>query len=202
MNKLLLTSTGFTNPKLAQEFLKLVDKPVSDIKVIFIPTAARNKEELFYADGCKRELLELGIKPESILDYNLDRKLTDEEMAGVNVIYITGGNTFYLMQKLRESGFGDVIKGLVSKGIIFLGVSAGSVVAGPDISIAGPFDPNDVGMTDFSGLDLTEIVTSPHYKDAEKSIVDEFSNKLPYRILPLTDSQALLQIDKNISIIE
>jgi len=202
MKKLLLTSTGFTNPKLAQEFLKLVNKPASDTKVIFVPTAARTEEELFYVNECKRELLELGIKSESVLDYNLDRKLTNEEISGVDVIYIAGGNTFYLMQKLRESGFGDIVKELVSNGIIFLGVSAGSVVAGPDISIAGPYDPNDVGMTDFSGLHLTEIVTNPHYTDNDKDIVVDFSNRLPYKVLPLTDNQALLQVDENISVIE
>ena len=39
MKKLLLTSAGFENPKIGEEFLKSVNKPVSEIKIIFVPTA-------------------------------------------------------------------------------------------------------------------------------------------------------------------
>lgn len=45
MKKLLLTSAGFLNPKIGDEFLKLLSKNPKDIKVLFIPTASEYKLE-------------------------------------------------------------------------------------------------------------------------------------------------------------
>lgn len=38
MKKILLTSGGFDNKKIADKFLELVNKPVNEIKVLFITT--------------------------------------------------------------------------------------------------------------------------------------------------------------------
>jgi len=44
--------------------LELVNKPVSEIKVLFIPTASRTKEELIYVEKSRQELLDSGILKE------------------------------------------------------------------------------------------------------------------------------------------
>ena len=46
--KLLLTSTGLSNDKIANKFLQLLTKPIAQITVIFIPTASRTAEEKKY----------------------------------------------------------------------------------------------------------------------------------------------------------
>lgn len=44
--KLLLTSDGFTTTKIANEFLKLVDKPVSEIRLgLVVPNAIESEME-------------------------------------------------------------------------------------------------------------------------------------------------------------
>ena len=70
MKKLLLTSAGFVNPKMREKFLKLVNKPASKIKVLFIPIASRTGEELHYVEKSRQELLDLGIAKENIIDVN------------------------------------------------------------------------------------------------------------------------------------
>lgn len=202
MKKLLLTSAGFENPRIGEKFLELVHKSPSEIKVIFIPTASRTEEELKYVTMAREEIIRIGVKKEHIKTLDLDHKITYKEVKDYDAIYVCGGNTFYLLQKVRETGFDAVINQFVEDGKLYVGVSAGSIIACPLIEIALPFDENDAGITDFTGLNLVHIVITPHYTHKEKKIIDEYGKKIQYTIVPLTDNQALLIMDKEISIIE
>lgn len=66
MKNLLLTSTGLSNNSIVNAFLKVVDKPVDEINIGFIPTAARTDVELQYSDMSKKELLGIGIQKSNI----------------------------------------------------------------------------------------------------------------------------------------
>lgn len=200
--KLLLTSTGFTNPRIGDFFVNLLNKPLSEVKVIFIPTASRSKEELYYVEESKNELIQRGIKTSNLSIYNLDKRLSYNAVKDYDVIYVCGGNTFYLTLKIREDGFDKVIKRLVKEDKLYLGVSAGSVLAGPNIDIASPYDPNDVKLKDWTGLGLTDIIVSPHYTDNDKEVVKKFKKEEKYKVIPLTDNQALFISDKEKKIIE
>ncbi len=201
MKKLILTSAGLANPKITEAFLKLADKSASEIKLIFIPTASRTKEELHYVNISKKELVELGIKRKNIKTFNLDRKISYGDVADFDVIYVCGGNTFYLLKKVRENGFDGVIRKFVENGGIYFGVSAGSNLAGPNIEIASLGDENDVGLKDFTGLNLIDAAICPHSDKKNKNKIDAFKKKARYKIVPLTDSQALLVLDNHVKII-
>jgi len=202
MTKLLLTSTGLANKNIRSQFLQIVDKPVPGIKIVFVPSAARSKEELEYAEKSKKELLDLGIPASSIKTLNLDSIVSFQEVRDFDVIYVCGGNTFYLLKKVRETGFDKVIAEFVKGGKLYFGVSAGSILVCPNIDIASPFDENDVNISDLSGLNLTDVVVSPHYCEEEKPIIEEFKKKSQYKIVPLTDSQGLLVVNGRTKIIE
>lgn len=201
--KLLLTSAGFENPKVGKEFLKLVDKPASQIKVIFIPTASRTKEELFYVGKSRRELKEVGIKKENVKDLNLDHKVSFDEVKDFDVIYVCGGNTFYLLSKVRESGFDNIVKKFLDKGGVYVGASAGSMITTPSIESSDwkDLDRNDIGLTDLTGLDFVPFMLVVHYESArEEGIKEEAaSSKYPVRIL--TDKQAILVKDTETKLI-
>lgn len=185
----LLTSAGFFNKEVSAAFLGLIKKPIGEISVLFIPTASRAKEELAYVNASRQELLDLGIGQLSTL--NLDHKLTEEEVQNVDVIYVCGGNTFYLLQKIRESGFDQLLKHFDG---LYIGVSAGSIVVGPNIEVAAPWDENDVKLSDTTGLRLVNFAVVPHYQRKDKTIVEELINRADYEILGLTDNQAALVI--------
>lgn len=202
MTKLLLTSTGLANKNITNQFLQIIDKPVSQIKIIFVPTASRSEEELKYVEESKKELLDLGILENNIKTLNLDKPVSFTEVEDFDVIYVCGGNTFYLLKKVRETGFDKVIVEFAKTGKLYFGVSAGSILVCPNIDIASPFDENDVNLTDLTGLNLTDVIVSPHYKDEEKSIIDDFKKKSQYEVVPLTDEQALLIIDGKTKIVE
>ncbi len=200
MKKLLLTSAGLANSKITEAFLRLANKPVFEIKIIFIPTASRTEEELHYVEASKKELVELGIKRENIKILNLDRKISYGDVEDFEVIYVCGGNTFYLLKKVRESGFDNVIKKFIENGGIYFGVSAGSIIAGPNIEIASLGDENEVGLKDFTGLNLMDAAICPHSDKKDKKKIDAFKRKARYKIIPLTDEQALLVVDNTMKI--
>ncbi len=202
MKKLLLTSAGFENPKIGTKFLEIIGKPASEIKIIFIPTAAVTEGEKYYVGKCKKELLEVGIDEENIKVLDLDHQISYSEVAGFDVIYVCGGNTFYLLNMVRKTGFDKVIKQFLEKGKVYMGVSAGSILMGPNIEIAKLGDKNECGVTNFTGLGYIDSSISPHYNDDEHKKVEDFKKKANYPILPLTDNQALLILDKKTEIIE
>ena len=202
MTKLLLTSTGLANQNITNQFLQIIDKPVSQIKIIFVPTASRSEEELKYVNESKKELLDLGILENNIKTLNLDKPVSFQEVEDFDVIYVCGGNTFYLLKKVKETGFDKVIIKFAKTGKLYFGVSAGSILVCPNIDIASPFDENDVNLTDLTGLNLTDVIVSPHYCKEEKPIIDKFKKKSQYKVVPLTDNQALLVLDGETKIVE
>lgn len=185
--KLLLTSAGFLNREVRDIFLKLIDKPVEQVHLIFIPTASRTEEELKYVVKSRQELADLGIN--KITTFNLDRQVTINEINNVDIIYVCGGNTFYLLQKIRESGLDQCLPHF--KGL-YVGVSAGSIVVGPNAEVSGPWDKNDVNLSDTVGMNIVNFAVVPHFQRKDRIIVQELKDRVGYEILPLTDNQAVL----------
>jgi len=202
MSKILLTSAGFENPIVGNEFLNLVNKTPSIIKVLFIPTASRTEEELYYVEKSKEELLSIGIKEKNIITFNLDYDLLKEELNNFDAIYVCGGNTFYLLHRVRETKFHKVIMDFISSGKVYVGVSAGSLLAGPNIKIKDLYMDNDIGIKDFRGLNITNITVIPHYTEEAKEKIEQIKEDTKYEIITLTDNQALLIIDEDIKVIE
>lgn len=185
--KLLLTSAGFLNKEVSNTFLKLLNKLAGQVHVIFIPTASRTKEELKYVAESRQELIGLGIG--DIVTLNLDRQVTADEIKDADVIYVCGGNTFYLLQRIRESGLDKLLPGFQG---LYVGVSAGSIVVGPNIEVAGPWDENDVKLADTRGLGLVDFAVVPHYQRNAEVVVQGLKKRANYEIVELADNQAVL----------
>lgn len=77
---------------------------------------------------------------------------------------VAGGDTFYLMEKLKESGADKVIKEFIEKGGVYIGSSAGSIVCCPTIEGAEEFDdPSLVPKLDnFDGMGVFKDAIIPH----------------------------------------
>jgi len=202
MKKLLLTAAGFLNPKISEAFLGLVGKPPGKIKLVFIPTASRTKRELRYVARSKKELLDLGVNEQNIKTLSLDSEVSYGEVAGFDVMYVCGGNTFYLLHRIRETGFDDIIRKFVEAGKVYVGVSAGSILLGPSIGSADTADKNDIGIKDATGLGLVDFVVFPHYCKKERQTFEKLKKKMPYQIIALTDNQALEILENKTELIE
>jgi peptidase E len=82
-----------------------------------------------------------------------------------SLLYVPGGNTFVLAQRLQRAGLMAEIAELVRAGLPLTGFSAGSVICGPDILNSN--DANPARTTDFAGLGLVPYSINVHYPPAE-----------------------------------
>ncbi len=193
--KLLLTSEGLTTEAIQQKFLSLVGKPAHEITVAFIPTAAGTEEDASWIEFNKQPLDNLGVKTVDDIDLReYAGEALYDQLSKYDVIWVNGGNTFYLMYWIRRSGFDSVIRRLLAEGKMYVGVSAGSIVTGPSIEVAswkGYDDPSVVELADYSGLGLVPFQIFAHYGPEWQQLVDEHRASLKDNLMLLTDEQAI-----------
>ena len=89
-------------------------------------------------------------------------------LAEAEALFMGGGNTYALLQRLREAGLLEAIRARVAAGMPYLGASAGSNVAGPTILTTN--DWNVVGLDRFDALGLVGFNINPHYKEADPAM--------------------------------
>ena len=116
-----------------------------------------------------------------------------------DIIYVQGGNTFYLLKYARKSGFDEVVKDVIKKGVIYIGVSAGSIIAGPSIEIF--FDKNIVNVEDLRGLNLIPFAIAPHFREDKRECLRQEAVSFFYPVRVLTDDQALLIRDGAVTLV-
>ena len=188
VKKMLLTSAGFINPETAEVLMKEIPKQAEWCKVLMV-SYTQNKTEESYVAASRKELETFGFKDIKVI--NLHKPIKPEPP---DVIYVCGGNTFAIMQKMKETGLDKFIIEAVNNGVLYIGVSAGSIIAGKTIEIAGwgsEGDTNDVNLKDLSGFGFTDVAVFPHYKVIQKDEVVEFRKKVTYPIMEITDNQVV-----------
>jgi len=190
--KLLLTSTGLANEKVRNFFIDQFDR--LDDKTACVVTSGRNDEEQFYVNESIKELEALGIK---VTEINIAKKNEFPNLPEFDIYYVCGGNTFYILDRMKKTGIDKVLIEAVKKNKFYLGVSAGSVMAGPDIESSELGDPNDIKLMDLSGFKFVPFIIIAHYDKKNKKDCEDFINKRNGEtVIPLTDNQAVFA-DKN-----
>jgi len=196
MKTILLTSAGMN---VREAILKILPKPADQIKIAHIITASKAEEDISYLERESQTMKELGFNVENIDIEGKNEKELRVLFDGKDIIYVQGGNTFYLLKCVKESGFDRVVKELIEKGVIYIGVSAGSCIACPNIEMVywKPSDENAVGLTDLTGLNLVPFLLSVHFRPEYASILKQeiLNSKFPVKILD--DNQAILVRDGN-----
>lgn len=185
--KLLLTSAGLANKNVKNFFISQFDR--LDNKTACIVTSGRNEEEQFYINSLIKELEDLGIK---VIEFNIAKHESFVNSPEYGIYYVCGGNTFYILDRMRKTGVDKILIKAVKNNKFYIGVSAGSIIPGPDIEVAGLGDKNDVNLKDLTGLGLTNVIITPHYNQKEEKDVEEFRNKRKgEKVIALMDDQAL-----------
>lgn len=122
------------------------------------------------------------------MDYEIDLSLYD-------MIYMMGGNTFYLLQKIRDTKFDIKLKEAINNGMIYVGSSAGSIILGNTIELALPFDKNEVNLTDFTGLKIVNGIIVPH-ANRKQEFIKEKIEQYKDKIYAIYDQHGII-IDKD-----
>ena len=128
-------------------------------RVLFVPFALHDRDD--YAAQARRRLEAMGYSLESV------HEVTDpiKAVSAAEAIFIGGGNTFRLLASLYEFELIEPIRRRVNEGMLYMGSSAGSVVAAPTIKTTN--DMPIVEPPSFNSLGLISFQINAHYLDPE-----------------------------------
>lgn len=126
--RVMLSSVGLENEVIQSCFLKLLNKNVKDVHPLFIPTAAIDPGAIAVLPKCMNDLLKCGIPEENVTVFDLHRNMSLEELKGYDLVYLTGGRTSYLLERINTTGFRESLLGYIRENGLVLGVSAGSII--------------------------------------------------------------------------
>lgn len=185
MKKIVLTSCGIIDDRLKKQFYNLLNKDISQIKLLFITIAVDGEKDTdrTWLNEEYATILDLGIKEENIEEFNYEENI---DFGNYDAIYMIGGNTFYLLKELREKHLDEKIKEAINSGVIYIGSSAGSIVLGETIETALPYDENWVNLDDFTGLKIVDGIIIPH-ANRKQVFIKEAKEKYGDKIIELYD---------------
>lgn len=170
------------------------------LKLAFIPTAADPYPEHPWLDADRQKAVDMGF---AVTDYDIKGKSLDQhlsKLSSFDVIFVAGGNTYYLLNEIKKSSFDLALKELIHKGKIYVGSSAGSCIMCTTIDHVELVEHKEVvpEMQSFDGLGLVSQLILPHYgrsKYADRHGEILAHRKYGSRILPLRDDQVLVVND-------
>lgn len=188
---LLLTSQGTVNPKIMEELLRLNGKSPRNTKLLFINTAAKAANNR-YMPGEIERLIKTGFNLSEFDIAEHSQKEVAKAIADNDIIFIIGGQPFYLLKVIRKSGFESSLKKL-SGNKLYVGASAGSYAACPSTEMGLWKKPerDTYGLTDLSGMSLVDFLVFAHYEDKYKELLETKRKQIPLKIYELTDKQAI-----------
>lgn len=182
------------------QLLPHVEPELETKTVAFIPTAGK---AMVYSSAGR--LTELALRRIGVNVCNLDIAgasygFIRDAIENSDIIYVGGGNSFFLLQEMRRSGADAIIAEAVANGKPYIGESAGAVVAGPDIGYIQDMDDAKAApmLHDSRGLGLVDFRVVPHYQGPflgrrAAKIVRRYADASDLRII--TDRQAIVVHD-------
>jgi dipeptidase E len=196
---LLLTSAGLSTENLKNKFLDVV-KDFENKRIAIVTTAANGKENHKYSQSTMKLFTSMNF----VCDFVDLETEPDIDFSKYGIIYVCGGNTFFLLKFARETNFKKSVTDLLSRGGLYIGVSAGSIIPCRSVDIANEVepDPNLIGMTDFTGLGITNLVIHPHYVLESENELKDFEKRHNVEVTRLTNSQAVIIQGDLASIVE
>ena len=188
----------------------LIDFANEDLKgkiIAFIPTASLTESIRFYVKTGKKALEKVGMIVEEVEITQFSNEEISSILHKCDYIYITGGNTFFLLQELKRKGVDKIISEQVKSGKLYIGESAGAIIASPDTEYMKNvnFDPIEKApeLEDYSSLGLVDFYTIPHYgnfpfKKKGEKVIQLYNEKL--QLIPISNKQAIFIEVSNIQI--
>lgn len=132
--RVLLTSAGLETEEIKEYFVDTVGKDMAEVKALFIPTAAINVGAIEVLPKCMNDLLKCGIKDENITVYDLHIGMEIDELRQYDVVYLCGGDTHYLLERVNDTGFNKTLMKYIQADGFVMGVSAGSLIFANNLS--------------------------------------------------------------------
>ncbi len=218
--KLLLTSNGLSNKSIADALEKLVGKPRKEIKVAFIPTAAFPEDDVVHES--RDWLVDDMYRIKEFCGYmdivsiaDLPNEALLKRLAYADVIFVGGGNAFYLSYCMEQAGLFDALPSLLESRV-YAGISAGSMIATASLRSTSrairntkdflegrvdAFGPS--GRSGARTAHLVDFVVRPHMN--KRTFGDDFLEKIAadvgVSVYAIDDESAIRVVDGVVDVI-
>src|ERR1700722_4846189 len=189
--KLLLTSSGISNPSIHDVLVGLLGKPIAESSALFVPTAIYPFREgpgnaLRAISGkAKSPLCDLGWKSGGVLELtalpSIDEEVWTAAVRESDALLVWGGDPVYLSYWMKHSGLADLLPSLRPEAV-YVGVSAGSIamaatfgetyfdppkcsgerLSSEEIVFAGPEGEITMTLVMAEGVGLVDFAIIPH----------------------------------------
>lgn len=197
--KLVLYSGGQqrSNQLLHQELSDLVGQSKKRKSFTYIPYC-HDYSQVYFNRAVKR-YKRFGFKTFRYL--NIDQphlKKEVKEAFSSDVIYLAGGNTFYLLHHLRKSNLVQPLRQFAQKGGVIAGLSAGAILLTPSIFLAGypsyNRDENEVGLINEKALGLVPFEFYPHYVNSKRDqrSMSLYSKRIDHPLYACADGSGIV----------
>lgn len=152
---------------------------------------------MFYVKAGKKALENLGLIIDELDVSTASFEVIAKKIAQNDVIYVTGGNTFFLLQELKRTGADKLITAAVEAGKLYVGESAGAVITGANIRFIEAMDSINKApdLTNYDALNLVDFCTVPHFNSVPfKKIAQKIvtANEETLKLVPISNKEAIL----------
>jgi len=194
MEKLFLSSF-FSG--VAPLFASFAKEDINGKTVTFIPTASLPEKVTFYVGSDKKSLQKIGLVVDELEITKATKKEIAKKLETNDYIFVSGGNTFFLLQELKKKGVDEIIIEQIKAGKIYIGASAGSMILSPNIEYVKDYDDFTKApdlKDDFTALSVIDFYPCPHhtnapFKKAVEKVISKYGTQL--KILPISNSQTI-----------
>lgn len=203
---------------MANALAGLAGKNFDELKIAFVPTAA-------FVDGGNKDwmindlyrLHHRGAWVDVVDIAQLSRDEIRERFEPVDVVFVGGGNTYYLAYQMERSGMYDMLRELL-KTKVYAGISAGSMVMGSTIRTSSQamgsekfYDPEyddfgpegrssakTYGAVDFA---IRPHLNSRYFPEVTGEKIREVGKMLQTAIYAIDDQSAVQVIDGKVKVV-
>jgi dipeptidase E len=169
----------------------------SELRTVFVPTAGVPFNAAPWIDKRRAWLDDAGFRYEELELSRSDRERTAALVGTADLIYVEGGNTYFLLEHMQRCDFWGAMVGARA---VYSGCSAGAVVACPDIGYVGDLDDRSAapGLATTAGAGLVPFGILPHMDDMR--VADQLAAIVKgwttdQLLIGLDDDQALVVTD-------
>ena len=174
--RLLLTSSGISNPSINEALVDLLGRPITECRALCIPTAiypfpgGPDLAARMIRGLARSPLADLGWKSLGILELTalptVNQDVWVTEVRETDALLVWGGDPLYLSYWMWQSGLADLFPSLRPESV-YVGVSAGAMAATSTFGETYPDPPNGTGTP----LTTEDIVFATPSGDINRTFV-------------------------------
>jgi dipeptidase E len=211
--KLLLTSAGVRNPSINDALARLLGKPIAEANALCIPTALYGlpggpaMAGMLINGIAPIPLCDLGWKSLGVLELTALPSIGEDRwlpaVRETDALLVSGGDPLYLSYWMRKSGLADVLPSL--RDVVYVGVSAGSMVLTPDVGENVVFwkPPTDGDATFLGMVDFSIFPHLDHEQAPERSMdhAQRWAGGIPVPGYAIDDQTAIAVTDGGVEVV-